>query len=234
MKQDLTGRQFERLLVLGEVKKEGSSKRFWRCRCDCGRETIVEDSHLKSGHTKSCGCYRREIQRKKGLDICGQRYGRLVAIRPVYSGEDGVHMSSGSWECLCDCGKRCVCLKDNLRSGITKSCGCLQEEQRKENMKKAIHFVDGTCVERIASRKTCSRNTTGHRGVYRRENNRWRASIGFRGRVYNLGSFQKYEDAVAARLEAERRLYDPFLEEYEKGKTQRDREKLSEVTGEND
>ena len=81
-------------------------------------------------------------------------------------------------------------------------------------MNKAIHFVDGTCVERIASRKTFVNNTTGHRGVYRKENNRWRASIGFRGKVYYLGSFERFEDAVEARLTAEERLYDTFLEEY--------------------
>lgn len=96
---------------------------------------------------------------------------------------------SDYWLCQCDCGKQCICQKENLRSGVTRSCGCLQEAQRKVNMKKTIHFMDGTCVERIACRKTFSNNTSGHRGVYRRENNRWRASIGFQGKSYNLGSF---------------------------------------------
>ena len=81
-------------------------------------------------------------------------------------------------------------------------------------MKKAIHFVDGTCVERIASRKNCANNTTGHRGVYRRQNNRWRAAIGFKGKVYNLGTYESFQDAVNARLEAEKNLYDAFLDQY--------------------
>lgn len=144
------------------------------------------------------------------MDLSGQRYGRLTVLHPVK--EKG--SPKDSWECRCDCGKLCVCTKENLRSGITRSCGCLQTEIRKDNMKKAIHFVDGTCVERIASRSLCASNTTGHRGVYRRENGRWRASIGFRGRLYSLGSFLSYEEAVEARLEAEKRMYDPFLEEY--------------------
>ncbi|MBS5273974.1 hypothetical protein DW826_03580 [Clostridium sp. AM34-11AC] len=59
-----------------------------------------------------------------------------------------------------------------------------------------------------------SRGSSGHRGVYRRENNRWRASIGFQGKSYNLGSFATYEEAVQARLDAEKRLYDPFLAKY--------------------
>ena len=127
--------------------------------------------------------------------------------------EDG---SIRNWECLCDCGKKVICYKENLYSGATRSCGCLQEEQRRKNVKKAIHFVEGTCIERIASRKNCANNTTGHRGVYRRDNNRWRAAIGFQGKLYYLGTFDRYEDAVKARVEAEENLYDAFLDRYRK------------------
>ena len=217
MKQDMTGRQFGRLTVAGEAKKEGSRKRYWLCKCQCGNETVVEESHLKNGHTRSCGCYRKIAQRNRGLDLTGQRYGRLVVLGRAMDGDGTVI----GWRCLCDCGTVCICQKGNLRSGVTKSCGCLQEEKRKENMKKAIHFVDGTCVERIASRKTFINNTTGHRGVYRRENNRWRASIGFRGKVYYLGSFGTFDEAVQARLEAEARFYDSFLEQYGKENEER-------------
>ena len=87
---------------------------------------------------------------------------------------------SDYWLCQCDCGKQCICQKENLRSGVTRSCGCLQEAQRKVNMKKAIHFMDGTCVERIACRKTFSNNTSGHREVYRRENTDGEHPLAFR------------------------------------------------------
>jgi len=208
MKQDLTGQRFGRLTVSREVKREGSPKRYWLCVCDCGNEKTVEESHLKSGHTRSCGCYRKDVQREKTIDLTGQRYGRLVVLRQVeMPGRKGVF-----WECRCDCGNICTCKAFGLRSGTTRSCGCLQEEQRKENMKNAIHFVDGTCVERIASRKTFSTNTTGHRGVYRKGPNRWRAVIGFQGKSHYLGTFDTYEEAVEARLQAEKEMYDAFLE----------------------
>ncbi len=210
MKKEMTGKQFGMLTVLQEAKRENSRKRYWLCRCQCGKETVVEESHLKNGHTKSCGCYRRMVQQKRSRDLTGLRFGRLQVLEAVL-GADG---SLAGWKCQCDCGKQCVCKSGSLTSGVTRSCGCLQEEKRRENMKKAIHFVDGTCVERIACRKTFLNNTTGHRGVYRRENNRWRASIGFQGKVYYLGSFSSFEDAVEARLSAEARLYDPFLEKY--------------------
>jgi len=149
-----------------------------------------------------------------GLSFWDRQRERQKNVMAQWSKADRPDRMSDYWLCQCDCGKQCICRKENLRSGVTRSCGCLQEAQRKVNMKKAIHFMDGTCVERIACRKTFSNNTSGHRGVYRRENNRWRASIGFQGKSYNLGSFATYEEAVQARLDAEKRLYDPFLAKY--------------------
>lgn len=83
-----------------------------------------------------------------------------------------------------------------------------------EKHEKAIHFVGGTCLERIANQKNTANNTSGYRGVYQRENSRWRAAIGFQGKVYNLGTFVNLEDAVAARKKAEEELYEPFLREH--------------------
>lgn len=208
MKDDtMIGRRFGELTVLAEAERRDPRKRYWLCRCSCGNETIVKDTHLKSGHTKSCGCLRK----KKGPeeDLSGKRFGRLLVLGQA----DGMDDSSRLWRCRCDCGNEIVCAEGNLRYGTTKSCGCFQEEQRKENMRNAIHFVDGTCVERIASRKNFSNNTSGHRGVYR-QGKRWRALIGFQGKLHYLGSFERYEDAVEARVRAEEAMYDPFLGDY--------------------
>ena len=38
----------------------------WLCKCNCGNETIVTTSHLKSGHTISCGCLRSKGENKIG------------------------------------------------------------------------------------------------------------------------------------------------------------------------
>lgn len=54
-KLDLTGQRYGRLTVLGPAENIGS-RTAWRCRCDCGRETVVRTNRLRSGHTTSCGC----------------------------------------------------------------------------------------------------------------------------------------------------------------------------------
>lgn len=51
---DRTGIKYGKLTVLKKIKSDNKNT-FWKCICECGRETIVSASHLQSGHTKSCG-----------------------------------------------------------------------------------------------------------------------------------------------------------------------------------
>lgn len=62
---ELTGQRFGRLVVIGfsHTDKENA---YWLCKCDCGKDTIVQRSSLRSGGTKSCGCLCKEITRKLG------------------------------------------------------------------------------------------------------------------------------------------------------------------------
>ena len=65
-KIDLTGQTINRLVVIREYGRTKSGKVTWLCRClgkngdDCGKEVVVTVDHLRSGHTKSCGCLRLE------------------------------------------------------------------------------------------------------------------------------------------------------------------------------
>lgn len=56
--KDLTGKRFGWLIVLEKTEKRSSSREMvWKCRCDCGNITYVATKNLKSGGTRSCGCY---------------------------------------------------------------------------------------------------------------------------------------------------------------------------------
>ena len=61
---DLTGQKFGKLTVL---RREGCKGPYpaWRCKCDCGNETVVRGTSLKRGNTKSCGCLQHERKRLK-------------------------------------------------------------------------------------------------------------------------------------------------------------------------
>jgi hypothetical protein len=63
----LDGKRFSRLLV---IKCNGPSKHGhvqWLCKCDCGKESIVDGSSLVSGKSNSCGCIRNEKARETCL-----------------------------------------------------------------------------------------------------------------------------------------------------------------------
>ena len=53
---DITGQRFGYLTVLDRADNNAHNQTRWRCRCDCGRETIVVAAKLRNGHTTSCGC----------------------------------------------------------------------------------------------------------------------------------------------------------------------------------
>lgn len=56
---DLTGQKFGRLTVV-EISGRQNGHIMWKCVCKCGNIITVKGVHLRSGHTKSCGCYKSE------------------------------------------------------------------------------------------------------------------------------------------------------------------------------
>lgn len=54
---DITGQRFGQWTVLNEAeRKPGNRIATWLCRCDCGQESIVFGTNLRSGQSTSCGC----------------------------------------------------------------------------------------------------------------------------------------------------------------------------------
>lgn len=61
---DLTGQKFGKLTVLKRISSTGEEKIKWLCKCECGTETIIDGTNLKTGHTTSCGCIRSKGELK--------------------------------------------------------------------------------------------------------------------------------------------------------------------------
>lgn len=89
-KVDLTGKRFGRLVVLEQaeyhIDKKGRKTKMWKCKCDCGNETIVRHGGLQKGTTTSCGCFHKEIvgslNRSHGLSAnCGRLYPLWKSIK---------------------------------------------------------------------------------------------------------------------------------------------------------
>lgn len=146
---------------------------------------------------------------RKKVELTGQRYGRLTVLAPAEN-----IGSRTAWLCRCDCGRETVVKTCHLRSGHTKSCGC-QNGEGGPRTALGLTYIDGTCVEMIRANTLRSNNTSGVQGVdWLAKKQRWRATICFKGKRRYLGSYEKFEDAVKARKEAEENLFDTFLAAY--------------------
>lgn len=55
---------------------------------------------------------------KRPADLIGQTFGRLKPVERTVE-------PRARWQCLCECGNRVTVSASHLRSGNTKSCGCL-------------------------------------------------------------------------------------------------------------
>lgn len=132
---NLKGQYFGLLTVIERVGVSQSQKVLWKCICECGNETVVETESLVQGATKSCGCLRKQLNSESHIkmETPGTRYGFLEIISPA---TPFIRNHSAYWTCKC---LKCGSIKDYsgcyLRSGNTKSCGCLlswKEEEIKQ------------------------------------------------------------------------------------------------------
>lgn len=120
---DITGRRFTRLYVVG-FSHNNSRRNYWKCKCDCGKEKIIQTQSLIDGRSRSCGCIHRK-------DLTNERFGMLVALE--LSTEKSQH--SRYWKCRCDCGKIKDVNQNRLISKKTTSCGCNHFRIGKEHSK---------------------------------------------------------------------------------------------------
>ena len=114
--KDLTGQRFGRLTAIKPTDERRNSCVVWECQCDCGNITYVSAGHLRAARISSCGCAKE----KKPMDLTGQRFGRLTAVKAT----DERYFGSFVWECKCDCGNITYVPASRLRNGDQISCGC--------------------------------------------------------------------------------------------------------------
>ncbi len=132
------------------------------------------------------------------IDISGQRFGALTAIKPIGKNKSNQIV----WHLSCECGNETTSTVGKLRSGSKTSCGCGIERtnKRKETLNTTEYF-------KKALNHTFTSNTSGVRGVsFNKQFQKWEASITFRGKRKHLGRFVDFNDAEQARKPAEQDL----------------------------
>lgn len=64
---NIAGEKFGRLTVLECVERNKWGNYKWACQCECGNTTAVWVSHLRTGSTQSCGCFKKEVAAENNI-----------------------------------------------------------------------------------------------------------------------------------------------------------------------
>ena len=72
------------------------------------------------------------------IDLTGKKFGKLTVLKRVENNKHG----QPQWLCKCDCGNETVVVGQKLRTGQTKSCGCIVYEQKT----RLTHGMSGTTL----------------------------------------------------------------------------------------
>jgi hypothetical protein len=150
--KDIAGERFGSLVAIEPTGKSDSSRSaIWLCICDCGNEHEAVSKSLRSGHTKSCGCY--SFRPRKYQPEVGVTYGYLTyvseaprIVRPSKT------VKAGNFTCIC--GKEVVKSFQEVCSGNITSCGCMKG-------KAGIADITGQKFDRLTAIKRTEEKRTG-------------------------------------------------------------------------
>lgn len=99
--------------------KKGNIKKFL-CKCSCGNEKYINESTLKSGRIRDCGCGTYMLHK-----YIGKRSNHLLVEKTYRKRVNG--KINIICHCKCDCGKYCDVLASNINAQSSVSCGCMQK-----------------------------------------------------------------------------------------------------------
>ncbi|PFJ09070.1 hypothetical protein COD67_15185 [Bacillus cereus] len=133
----------------------------------------------------------------KITDLTGCRFGRLLVIKQA-----GTENNKRTWLCKCDCGNEIILKGTYLKTGDTRSCGCLKKEEEQENLRNKYNDkrVNGVVKPLFKGKEPRRDSTTGYRGVtkyYTRKSKelRYRAWITVKGKKYYKSGFKTASEA---------------------------------------
>ena len=225
------GDRYGRLTVIEEVEPKrspcGATHRMIKCKCDCnGKETIVYLNGLRRGTTKSCGCLQREAIskrfKKENIYLISKKYGYVIGYT---SNMDKFFIDYDDYEKV---KKYCWYKnKDGYFDSVDKTTSkhvklhrlimgfpdnrVVDHIDRDKTNNRKSNLRLCTMKENCRNRSVLDSNKSGTPGVcWHKRDKKWQASITVNYKRIYLGSFVNKDEAIKARLEAEKKYYGSF------------------------
>jgi hypothetical protein len=127
----------------------------------------------------------------KRLDLTGQRFGRLMVLEAAPPRRDRTR-SRLYWCCQCDCGVLREVEGNNLRRGLTRSCGCFNREECATRATKHGYSRRGKRSPEFSVYTNAKTRCTNPRHIFYK-------NYGGRGIEFRFSSFQEFIEEVGPR-----------------------------------
>ena len=229
-KFDLTNQRFGKLTVkkrVDDIYDNGMPRVAYLCRCDCGKERVYRQASLRHGGAKTCGsseCRKGRATIYNTYDLSGD-YGIGYTRKGeefYFDKEDYDLIKDYHWELH---RGYITCHRWNTE---TQSHNHVKMHRLimglKDNTDYSEYQVDHINHNKVDNRKENLRvvnNTQNswNKAVWREdgskigvrlERGKWLASITVDGKMVRLGVYDNYEDAVQARIDAEKKYWGEF------------------------
>ena len=127
---DKTGKKFFSIFVLKKVDSVFLHNKWqtrYLCKCDCGKEFLLEGGKIGHRKKKTCGCGN------KRKNLVGQTFGSLTVIKKSDQQKEGDKWHSSLWDCECVCGTVVRRSSSILKSKSFSSCGCALSKPKYED-----------------------------------------------------------------------------------------------------
>lgn len=217
---DLTGQKFGKLTVIGMAQKHPykTKEKVWMCQCECGNTAFVRGYSLRNGIARSCGClsvetitqrsYGNEYHKTHGLSA-SRIYKNYYAMRARCYNTQNQNYSryGGKGIKICDewLNSFEAFYEWAMNNGYDDSKTIDRINPDGDYTPDNCRFADASIQG--FNRHTQSNNKTGHKGVCRSADGRYRAYIKKNGKQIGLGYYDTFDAAVQVRENAEKELY---------------------------
>lgn len=238
----MMGRKFGRWTVIREGEatrnRDGSRRRCMFCRCDCGAEKLVRLSLLRNRGSRSCGCLKREVSRKRGAAY-GMRvlvngflgwtteFLNFIPVGDTYAlvdEADFAELSQINWNLRRDSKSGTYYARTDRNNGNKRPLPFMHQQILQlpdgfeidhknhnglDNRRENLRAATGTQNQANRRKRGSDGTSSTYKGVSK-QGQRWRARLSRHGELYHLGYFSTEDEAAVAYNKSARKLFGEF------------------------
>lgn len=220
MKIDMIDKKFGLLTVKEQSKERKNREIVYICDCDCGSKNVhVTGNDLRRGHTKSCGCLVRMSRIKYNkYKLCNNYYigyTNNTNKKFYFDIDDYDNIKKYMWQenkagyIITYYYNTIIYLHRLIMNPESNMVIDHINHNLFDNRKNNLRVV--TQEENGMNKSKNKNNKSGVTGVsYYKKEDKWIASIQVHKKSISLGQFDKFEDAVKVRKEAEEKYFGKY------------------------